>query len=304
MKVTVKKRKLPIIKNAFATNGNILRWDSLWAYHPIFTKYNEEYYITYTGKKLGRGVQHQIGFAKSKDLKKWEKVKNNPIFTESKKGWDDDFVAHGYIYKEKNIFYMYYDGSKKGDWLEEIGLAKSTDLLHWERYEKNPVFKLGKHWWEKRHVSRCCIFKEKDTYYMFYAGNDGKWERVGIAAGKSLTSFKRLSKDPVLSTGEKGDWDEISISDPRVLKYKGQYLMFYSGIDAKGNERTGLAISKDLLHWEKYDKNPILNISKEGWDSASSSRSDIQVIKEKIYIFYSGRNTKFYSIGMAEIKIT
>ncbi len=234
MKVTVIKRKQPIIKNALSINGNIFAWDSLWAYHPVFVTYKGEYYFTYTGKRFGKGVKHQIGFAKSKDLKTWEKLKQNPIFTESAKGWDDDFVAHGYIYQKKNMYYMYYDGSKKGDWLEEIGLATSTDLIHWERHPKNPVFTLGKLWWEKRHVSRCCIYKEKNMYYMFYAGNDGKWERIGIASSKSLTSFNRLSKEPVLSTGKPGEWDEMSISDPRVLKYKNKYLMFYSRFNTLG----------------------------------------------------------------------
>lgn len=302
MKFLIKKNKKPIIENSLQSLKPF-KWDSLWAYHPSVIEKDGEYYCIYTGKSLRPGISHNIGIAVSSDLEKWKKLPS-PILKLGNKGdWDDDFLAHAYIFKEEQKFYMLYDGSKKGKWLEEIGLAESKDLIHWKKCPKNPIFKIGTEWWENSHVSRCCVFKENDKYFLYYAGHDGQRERIGFATGKSLTSLKRYSKDPVLSLGKAGEWDGKSVSDPRVIKHKGVYYMFYTGLDKNKIERVGIALSRDLYSWKKYKDNPILDVSKNNWDKISAGRSGFLLVNGKIYIFYSGRKKLLYSIGLAELKI-
>lgn len=302
MKFLVEKDKKPIIKNSLQFM-NPFKWDSLWAYHPCVVEKDGQYYCIYTGKSLQLGVSHNIGIAVSSDLKKWRKLPSPILKLGSKGDWDNDFVAHSYVFKDGTKFYMLYDGSRKGKWLEEIGLAESQDLIHWKKNPKNPIFKVGTSWWEKSHVSRCCVFKEKDKYFLFYAGHDGQRERIGLAFGTSMTSLKRYSKDPVLNLGKAGEWDEKNVSDPRIIKHKGLHYMFYTGLDKNKIERMGVATSKDLYSWEKYSKNPIIDVSLNSWDSKSAGRGDIALINNKLYIFYSGKKNSTYSIGKAEIKI-
>lgn len=301
MKVKVVKLKNPVLAHS-KLNPKAL--DLFWAYHPCVVEKERKFYMFYTGKSIKRGISHHILLAKSSNLKHWRKIKGEIITTGKNDDWDSDFLAHSYVFSDGEKFKMLYDGSRKENWLEEIGLAESRDLVHWKKYEKNPIFKVGKEWWEKRHVSRCCIYKEAESYYLFYAGHDGKVERIGIAKGKSLFNLKRVQKEPVLDLGKKGAWDDKSMSDPRVFKYKGKYIMFYSGISIKGIERVGIAVSHDLIHWKKYDKNPILDVSKEKWDGLSATRADVFQSEGKFYLFYSGRKNRFfYNIGMAEIGI-
>lgn len=301
MEFKVTKQEKPILHNSLHS-FNPLKWDSLWAYHPCVIEYEGLYYMIYTGKSLRPGISHNIGLATSSDLNTWGK-ELHPVLKLGNKGeWDDDFVAHAYVYKEDSRFYMFYDGSKKGKWFEEIGVAESTDLLNWKKYSKNPIFKVSNNWWEKMHVSRCCIYKLGNTFYLYYAGHDGKRERIGLATGKSIFNLKRYAKNPVLDVGTGSKWDGKSISDPRIVKYKDKYLMFYSGIDNNLKERMGVAISKDLYTWEKYKK-PILDVSPESWDKISAARADIKIFNGKIYIFYSGKRRYTYSIGIAKISI-
>lgn len=303
MKIEIIKEEKPILKNSLVGPG-IRNHDALWAYHPCVLQFKNKYYLFYTGKKVGLGIQHYTLLATSSDLHTWQRFSRNPILKEgNEEEWDSDFTAHAFVFKDKNKFYMLYDGSKKNNWIEEIGLAESTDLTVWKKSNQNPIFKVGKNWWEKRHVSRCCIFKEKGIYYLYYAGHDGERERIGLARGKSLLTLKRFLPTPVLDVGNKGEWDEKSISDPKVIKYKDKYLMFYSGIDTRGREQTGLAVSIDLIQWKKYDKNPVLRVSESGWDKVSATRADIKEINGSLYIFYSGRKKYFYSIGIAKIQI-
>lgn len=301
MKIKVTKFKDPILTHS-KLNPKAL--DLFWAYHPCIVEKKGEFYMFYTGKSIKRGISHHVLLAKSSNLEHWKKIKGEFIKTGRNGEWDSDFLAHAYVFSDGENFKMLYDGSKKENWLEEIGIAESRDLIHWKKYKKNPIFKAGGEWWEKRHVSRCCIYKESGIYYLYYAGHDGKVERIGLAKGRSLLGLKRLQKQPVLDLGRKGTWDDKSISDPRVFKHKGKYLMVYSGINKDGVERVGLAISSDLIKWKKYDKNPILNVSKNEWDSLSATRADIFKFEDKFYLFYSGRkNRYFYNIGMVKVEI-
>jgi predicted GH43/DUF377 family glycosyl hydrolase len=303
MKIKIKKVEKPIIEKGIE-HFKFFDWDSLWVYHPCVVEHNKEFYLIYTGKSIKRGVSHKIGIAVSKDLNSWQKLDSNPLLNEGKDGeWDNDFVAHAYVFKDKDKFYMLYDGSKKGDWLESIGLAESKNLTDWKKYSGNPIFKVAANWWENHHVSRCCVFKENGVYYLYYAGHDGERERIGAARGESLLRLKRCFGRPILDIGKEGEWDEKSVSDPRVIKYNQTYLMFYSGIDNRGVERMGLAISNDLLSWKKYKKNPILDVSAQSWDKIAAARADIRIFRNRFYIFYSGKKNFFYNIGIAYLEI-
>lgn len=302
MKFKVVKNGEPILSNSIHAM-NPLKWDSLWAYHPCVIEHKGLYYMIYTGKSLKPGIAHNIGLATSSDLKSWKKERHSILELGNSGAWDNDFIAHAYVFKEGSKFYMLYDGSRKGKWLEEIGLAESDDLRNWKKYRKNPIFKVGSLWWEKSHVSRCCVFKEKDKYYLYYAGNDGRSERIGLATGKNITSLKRYSEEPILNHGNSGEWDEKSVSDPRVIKSNKSYYMFYTGVSRNGIERIGVAISDNLYSWKKYSGNPILDVSLDLWDSISAGRGEIKLINNQLYIFYSGKKKHTYSIGSAEISI-
>ncbi len=304
MKISVRKYPKPILSPGILA-GNLFAPDALWAYHPVVIRARTivRYYMVYTGKSIALGIKHHTLLAVSKDLRHWKK-KNNVVLPNGNIGeWDSDFTAHGFVFGEGKKFYMLYDGSRVGDWLEEIGLSQSTTFQSWKKHTLNPVFRVGTSWWEKRHVSRCSIYKRNGIYFLYYAGHDGQRERIGLATGKTITGINKRLSDPVLDVGGRGAWDERSISDPRVIAWKGTYIMFYSGIDAKGIERTGLATSSDLTKWKKYAENPILDVSPDSWDAISASRAFPFVEENRITLFYSGRRNYFYQIGQAEVTI-
>ena len=306
MKINVQKYPKPILSPGIFS-GNIISSDALWVYHPVIVQKkarNEfRYYMLYTGKGIGFGIEHHTLLAVSKDLRHWKKT-GNIVLPNGKEGeWDSDFTAHGFVFGERKKFTMLYDGSRTGDWLEEIGLAESSDLFHWKKDKRNPIFRVGISWWEKRHVSRCIIYKRNGTHFLYYAGHDGQRERIGLATGKTITGINKRLPYPALDVGAKGAWDERSISDPRVIAWKGKYIMFYSGIDARGIERTGVAESRNLMRWKKYARNPVLDVTDGGWDSISASRAFPFVEENRITLFYSGRRNYFYQIGQAEVSI-
>ncbi|MBI5449578.1 hypothetical protein HY948_04685 [Candidatus Gottesmanbacteria bacterium] len=303
MRIQIKKYPKPILSPGIFS-GNFFAPDALWAYHPVAVRLGKHRLLFYTGKSIGLGIRHYTLAARGESLTHWVKTGVVALPNGVEDSWDSDFTAHAYVFDHGKNISMLYDGSRVGDWLEEIGLADSTDGVNWRRYPSNPIFRVGAAWWEKRHVSRCAVYRKKGIYYMYYAGHDGERERVGLATGKTLSSITTRFPKPVLDVGSAGAWDEKSISDPRVIEYGGVYVMFYSGIDASGIERTGAAESRDLIHWKKYSANPVLDVTWGSWDAISASRACPYREGNRLVLYYSGRKNYFYQIGMADVSIS
>lgn len=303
MKIRTSGKRQILLKNGISS-GNIFSFDSLWAYHPRIIKKNSQYYLFYTGKNIKRGISHSIGFAKSKSVFGRYKKNTHPILSSSQNDtWDNDFSAHPFIFTDKNKYYLLYDGSKKGLWKESIGLLSSEDLESWKK-NPTPIFQPLKSGWDSSHVSRASLYKIKSEYYLFYTGHNGVFEQIGLAKGKSINTLKRVTSTPLIPIGEKGEWDEINVADPCLIRYKNMFLCFYSGIDKSLKEHIGVAYSKDLLIWEKYDFNPILSPSHNGWDKDGATRFDILRSKNSYTIIYSGKRFKLWNIGYTKLFIT
>ena len=67
------------------------------------------------------------------------------------------------------------------------------------------------------------------------------------AAGPKGPFRWEASPQPVLS---RGDWDSSDVLNPSVIRYRGEYLNYYSGYDGR-TWSTGVAASSDGIHWTK-----------------------------------------------------
>lgn len=113
-------------------------------------------------------------------------------------------------------------------------------------------------------------------------------------------SLVEKQEKPVLERGKEGEWDSMDLLNPSVLERDGIFYNYYSGFDGK-RWSTGLATSKDGIIWEKYKNNPVLTLSKEGWDSQYiAANGSAVVFQNKVYYFYQGVNeNNVTQIGLA-----
>lgn len=182
--------------------------------------------------------------------------------------------------KEKELL----DKDKKIVVLENKMSLKST------KSEKNPILSAETDsikWDNQKHIAGNCLVKDQAgaTYLFYYANRGGRNTEsgrdtaVGMAKSNDNINFQKYPQ-PVLLPGEKGEWDSggVEVHPSCIIQRRdGTYSMYYSGyIDKKGvadfywgsNGGIGVAFSKDLINWKKYDKNPILTNSKEiAWES-------------------------------------
>ena len=85
-----------------------------------------------------------------------------------------------------------------------------------------------------------------------------------------ITPYKYCS--PILApSGEEGAFDRFGVDNMRICWHNGKFYCFYIGFDGKGY-RTAVAVSEDLLHWEK--KGVILDAgSGREWDNSGRAIS-------------------------------
>jgi hypothetical protein len=72
-------------------------------------------------------------------------------------------------------------------------------------------------------------------------------------AADAIAPYRTPYKFPALAlkaTGNKQDFDGLSVDDPIVFRANGRFHMLYIGFDGTGYQ-TGLASSSDLIHWSR-----------------------------------------------------
>jgi predicted GH43/DUF377 family glycosyl hydrolase len=228
--------------------------------------------------------------------------------------WDSGMVEGPSIWFDPNKqqYGMVYVGyqwdtppkmSYKAVSMPQIGIAWSSDLVHWTKDSRNPVLKAS-------HVagstdeygaSAPAMWYENGKYYLFYFGVTGKGYEKGtktlnVATSTDLVTWQRYAGNPIIKPVETSDpqnsWRSQAIWRPNVLKKGNTYYLFFNAsgvVNGKEEERIGYATSSDLLHWTVDDANaPIVSGSgiSGAWD-ASGRAGDPSVYKIGRFWFMS-----------------
>jgi sucrose-6-phosphate hydrolase SacC (GH32 family) len=118
------------------------------------------------------------GLATSRDLIHWEKYHGNPVFPLDQPGaWDDGHVRPKGVAKFRGWYYMFYEGAHNDGrvWFDQVGMARSKDLIHWERFPLNPIIPLDTASGRDTLVTEwpCAIVKDNRLYVLYWGGAPG-----------------------------------------------------------------------------------------------------------------------------------
>jgi len=86
---------------------------------PQIMKANDAYILFYTRRILG--MKYSMGYSISKDGLKWERKDNEIGITHSKNDWDSDMVYFPSVIKNRDNYYLFYNGNNYGE--KGFGLA-------------------------------------------------------------------------------------------------------------------------------------------------------------------------------------
>ena len=127
-----------------------------------------------------------VGRARSDDGMKWTD-EGRLLSVGAAGAWDDRAATFPGIWKDGDTWYLVYEGAADdlGFSPGDIGLATSADGKNFTKHPGNPILRHEKTGWERVNIGTPSLYKEGDTWYLFYHGFDGKVCRVGVASGKS-----------------------------------------------------------------------------------------------------------------------
>lgn len=273
---------------------------------PFVFRHNGRFFMMHVGFD---GTGYQTALATSDDLLHWEHYAVILSRKEEGSSWDWVGAAGTWIIKKSDNLYdtpelrkidgkywlVYHsypsNGYEAGP--AEISLAwcEDEDLKTWHRLDKPVLSWKDGDDWEKGGLYKAGIIEHDGTWYMFYNAKDTqtRWiEQTGVVMSKDLMTWERCKENPVVPVTEGEAWDSRFLSDPYVVKDGDIWCNFFFGYDGKvyKHAQDGLALSEDLIHWEKVE-NPIVPSGAEGEiDSGHAHKASIFYYEGRLYHFY------------------
>jgi len=224
-------------------------WDREIRERGYILKEEDGYHMWYTGYNgNSKPLVMKLGYAFSKDGFSWTRYPDNPIFSES---WVEDMM----VLKHEDLYYMFAEG--KGDVAK---LLTSKDRINWENQGDLDVRQTNGSPLSDGPYGTPTVWLEDEVWHLFYERND---QGIWLAKSNDLETWTNVQDEPVISMGPES-YDRFGVALNQILFYKGNYYAYYHGTAfADWSEWTvNVAISDDLVHWEKYKQNPILEDNK------------------------------------------
>ncbi len=194
--------------------------------------------------------------------------------------WDSHWLDTPEVVRDGGLYRLYYYGATSNDSAgAAIGLATSTDGLHFERVGTEPVLWPGPEGnWDERWVESPAVLRlpGAGSYLMWYTGVDAGWRvRVGLATSPDGIVWTKDPHNPVLDLGPAGTWEDAWVGVPGVIRWRTGFLMVYSGVSAADladgaadHIGVGLAFSADGIVWRRFSGNPVLTTTSPPHDPA------------------------------------
>ena len=182
-----------------------------------------------------------IGLCYSRDLHHWE-VGKPILYPQDGTEWEKGGLYKSWLMKHDGTYYLFYNAKNRGDgpWIEQIGVAMSSDLIHWERYPGNPILKVGKRGgFDDVFASDPCVFQFQDYWIMFYYAlcSDGH-ARNSVAFSRDLLNWTK-SNEILIEVGPPGSIDSRYAHKPGIIARNGILYHFYCAVSPADNPKMG-----------------------------------------------------------------
>jgi predicted GH43/DUF377 family glycosyl hydrolase len=235
-------------------DGGIALVDHHWGGSAAPQPFDGRYWMSYLGGDQ-QGYEPDplsIGLAWTRHPDKpepWTRLEENPVL----KPGDPDarpfekktlYKSNVIWDKEETLrhpFVMFYNGKQEGKvGTERIGMAVSSDMVHWSRFGDGPVIDNG-----PRGISGDPqIVRMADLWVMFYFGHVWKPKAFDtFAVSRDLVHWTKRDGPHLVEPSE--PWDKTFAHKPWVLKWDGVVYHFYCAVGDEGRT-IALATSRDM----------------------------------------------------------
>ena len=264
----------------------------------LFDSASNAYRMWFTGKSVGN--PWDISSAISDNGTDWYSLIKNPVLIGGQGAFDAGGVAHPSVIRDGSGYKMYYEAVSNAG-VSQIGLATSSDGIHWTKYSGNPIIRVVSGSWESQVCAGNKVVYDGTSYKMLYRGYDGTNHRIGFATSSDGFIWTKHPANPVLQAGPTGGWDQRGALTNSLMVFQGVMYLFYQGSHPISTA-IGLATSTDGVTWNRYPGNPIFSAGVQSWESRIDLGS-ILLKNGQLHLWYSGY-TFFWQIGYATSPFT
>jgi hypothetical protein len=183
---------------------------------------NQQVWYWYVGGPKGAA---RIGLARD-----WKKEPQPVLDHGPYMSWDEMAVADPYVVRIDPYFYLYYLGEDRAH-RQRLGVARSTDGIHFEKSRTNPILELGDIGaFDENGLGEPAVWSAEGFYWMLYTGRDASENRrLGLARSTDGVHWPKL---PTVFSGAYG-WNSKVLCDPFI---DGDAVYFGGGDVARPDE--------------------------------------------------------------------
>ncbi|GAB4049305.1 family 43 glycosylhydrolase [Spirosoma litoris] len=142
-------------------------------------KFKDQYFLYFATRDPAYKIQ-QLGVATAPantnfNREDWKQVATNGPILKPELPWEGECIEGASVIERNGQLYMFYAGAYN-NWPQQIGVARSTDGIHWERVQSEPFLKNGAPGtWNSSESGHPHIFTDTNgKTYLFYQGNNDK----------------------------------------------------------------------------------------------------------------------------------
>jgi predicted GH43/DUF377 family glycosyl hydrolase len=212
----------------------------------------------------------------------------------------DPHVVH---FNERYLMYYSIPGLHEtmGGW--GVGIAASTDLIHWEKVGE--ITSEGEY--EKNGLAAPSAIVLDEKVHLFYQ-TYGNWEKDAICHSVSDDGihFSRNPSNPIFHPS--GEWTAGRAIDAEIFKAKDRFLLYFATRDTGmvkqiiGVASAPLTTDFSRSDWKQLTDYPIL-VPEYPWEETCIEGASVINQGDWLYMFYAGAyNNRPQQIGVARSK--
>jgi len=294
---------------------------------PTVFRHDGHWYMVYVQmeKKPQDGYTTQL--ARSKDLLRWTTL-GTIVERGAANSWDQanagggialadtQWAGQGTLGSFEGRYWLTYIGGDKFGYESIplcIGLASTDDPSAARPWHRRGAPIMTVHDADARDFESGTLYKsfvmeDPDAslgarFIMFYNAKPAHGnEQIAMAVSEDLHIWRRYGDGPVIVNRKQSTPNRGAISgDPQIVRMKDLWVMFYFGAFWKPKAFDTFAVSRDLVHWTKWD-GPHLIEPSEPWDQTFAHKPWILKHEGVVYHFYCAVGDQGRVIALATSK--
>lgn len=184
------------------------------------------------------------GLASSDDGLTWRRAKAQYILSvhdDHVQDWERDSIYQPWLVEHEGKYYNFYNAKRMPEWVEQIGLATSTDLFDWKRHKGNPVVRVRPDSYDSDFVADGKVFRDGNHWTMFYFGVGKGGAHIMVAFSRDLVRWTS-DPEPLYKAGGNPSGLDCQYAHKISLVWNPGTETWYMYYDAVGNDGRGIGL--------------------------------------------------------------